>query len=352
MLNVTAIAFLLWGGMKRERFPVTISAMTDVRQAKPLPFPDSPPLRYLPEGPIPLGEGRCSWVAIQHGPTATRGSLNLLDLNRGENQSWDLPGRPGFAIPCTAPQTFVIGCERSLGLFDTVSRRWQPFCERIDEDVENTIINDGMVYRDNLIFGTKDLQFSEPKAGLYLFRGQDQQLIRLRDDQICSNGKAILETDEGTTLLDIDSPTRKLVAYRLDIAAGTLSPPRTVIDFAGDPAVPDGAILTPDRTGIIVAMFHPGAAEYGQTRWYDLASGDLRAVWQTPGSPQNTCPALVPQGEQLKLLITTAVEHLSAADRAACPQAGQLFIADTDFAAADGSAAGEVFGDRYPASID
>jgi len=317
--------------------------MPDIRQAKPLSVPENEPLRYLPEGPVPLGDSRFSWVGIQHGPTAIVGSLNLFDLTSGQNQSFELPGRPGFAIPCVSPELFVIGCERSLAMFDAASKSWQPFCDGVDADVDNTIINDGMVFGDNLIFGTKDLEFAHQKAGLYLYRGRDQQLIRLRDDQICSNGKAVVETDEGTILIDIDSPTRKIVAYRLDVAAGSISEAETVIDFAADPAVPDGAILTPDHSGIIVSMFHPGAADYGETRLYDRSSGELVCTWQTPGSPQNTCPALVRHDGSLKLIITTAIEHMSAADRAVCPHAGQIFIGDTDIVDPGGPLAA-----RYP----
>jgi len=304
--------------------------LTEIRQANPQPIPDSDALRFLPEGPIPLGESLCSWVGIQHGSTSTSGSLNFFDLATGTNESHDLPGRPGFAFPCESAGTFVVGCERTLGLFRPETGSWQPFCEGIDADVDNTIINDGIVYRDNLIFGTKDLEFATKKAGLYLYRGSDKQLIRLRDDQICSNGKAILDED-GLKLLDIDSPTRQVVSYPIDIEAGTLGDATVILDFAGDPAVPDGAVLTPDHTGIIVAMFRPEVADYGETRLYDLSTGTLQCTWQTPGSPQNTCPALVRHENSLKLIITTAVEHMSAADQEKCPNAGRLFLGEFDF---------------------
>ncbi len=305
--------------------------MSEVLQATPLSVPESAALRYLPEGPIPLGEGRASWVGIQHGSDAKHGSLNLLELESETNQSYDLPGRPGFAFPCQTPGRFVVGCERSLGFFDVNTGQWTVFCDGIDADVEGTIINDGLAYEDCLIFGTKDLQFATKKAGLYLYRGNDRALIRLRDDQICSNGKSVItDPDGGLHLLDIDSPTRQVVRYPLNIESGQLGDPRVVLDFAGDPAVPDGAIVTPDQTGIIVSMFRPEVAQHGETRLYDLETGQLRCTWQTAGSPQNTCPALIPHQGQLKLLITTAVEHMSPADQQRCPNAGKLFLADTD----------------------
>ncbi len=305
--------------------------MTEIRKAKPLPIPDTDALRYLPEGPIPLAESLCSWVGIQHGGDATTGSLNRYNLATGVNESFDLPGRPGFAFPCETDDLFVVGCERSLGFFNVATGGWETFCEGIDSDVENTIINDGLVFEDNLIFGTKDLAFATKKAGLYLYRGSDKKLIRLRADQVCSNGKAIFSGDDGgLRLLDIDSPTRKVVVYRIDISAGSLGEAEVVLDLAGEEGVPDGAILTPDTAGVIVAMFGPGDAVDGETRLYDLSSGALKCTWQTAGSPQNTCPAIVRHDGSLQLLITTAVEHLSAADQARCPNAGRLFLGQTD----------------------
>lgn len=311
--------------------------MVDYRTARMLFRPPNEALRFLPEGPYPTHRnGELSWVGIQHGLTATHGSLNLLTFAEEEthgvrNQSFDLPGRPGFAFPCDDDLSFVIGLERSLGRFTPQTGSWAVFCDTVDADVDNTIINDGMIWEDNLIFGTKDLEFKTKKAGLYLYRGSDQRLIRLRDDQICSNGKAIRETASGLELIDIDSPTRQVAAYDLDIASGRLGERRVLLDLTADPAVPDGAILTPDGQGLIISMFHPTAAGDGETRRYDLTTGALMTVWRTPGSPQNTCPNLIGCDGRVVLVITTAVEHMSEARLAQSPNAGCLFVGETDF---------------------
>lgn len=303
--------------------------MVEVVEATPLCIPESDALRFLPEGPYQMEVGKFSWVGIQHGADAKHGSLNRYDFDSGENVSLDLPGRPGFAFPCKTENRFVVGCERELGYFDVSTGEWDVFCEGIDDDVTNTIINDGLAYEDNLIFGTKDLEFATKKAGLYLYRGRDKKLIRLRDDQICSNGKATLVDEKGLSLIDIDSPTRQIVRYPLDIAAGTLGARQVIIDLTDDPAVPDGAILTPDGSGLIVAMFLPQSAAFGETRLYNLVNGECQKIWRTPLSPQNTCPALVEHAGALKLVITTAVENMSKDDQAICTQAGRLFVADS-----------------------
>ncbi|MGV3484424.1 MAG: SMP-30/gluconolactonase/LRE family protein [Planctomycetaceae bacterium] len=306
--------------------------MTDIRVADVLFRPETEALRFLPEGPYhTTRSGELSWVAIQHGKTSRLGSINLLNLETQKNQSFELPGRPGFAFACDDELSFVVGCERSIGRFTPQTGVWNPFCEDVDRGVDNTIINDGVIWEDNLVFGTKDLEFKTKKAGLYLWRGSDRSLIALRNDQICSNGKAIRETAAGLELLDIDSPTRQVAAYPLDIAAGTLGKRRVLIDLTDDPAFPDGMILTPDGDGVIVSMFHPGKAAHGEARHYDLATGKLITVWQTPGSPQNTCPQLIALNSRIALVMTTAAENMDDATLAACPNAGCLFIGETDF---------------------
>jgi sugar lactone lactonase YvrE len=324
--------------------------MPETRLAKSLGFPTSDELRFLPEGPIPTGEGTFSWVGIQHGVGVNVGSLNLFNMATGVNESFNLPGRPGFAMACQTPGKFVVGCERQLGFFDVTTGQWSPFCEGVDADVDNTIINDGIVFGDNLIFGTKDLAFETQKAGLYLFRGRDQKLIRLRDDQICSNGKAIITDADGSHhLIDIDSPTRLIVRYRIDIDAGTLGKPQTVLDLTADPAVPDGMILTPDGNGLIVSMFNPWGEPQGETRLYDFHSGALVCTWVTAGAPQNTCPALVRYDGSLKLVITTAVENMSAETKAKVPASGYLFVGDTDLPDFPITDPGGDLSPRYPA---
>ena len=73
--------------------PKSEKTMTEIIKAEPLDVPDSISLRYLPEGPMVLGNHKISWVGIQHGSDSTNGSLNVLDLDTMTNQSYDLPGR-------------------------------------------------------------------------------------------------------------------------------------------------------------------------------------------------------------------------------------------------------------------
>ncbi len=302
-------------------------------ELKPTTLLFSPPssaLRFLPEGPYPIDEGRFSWVAIQHGPDAGFGSVNVFDLDSKTNVSHILPGRPGFAFP-TDKGNFVVGCERTIGIYSIRSKQFVPFIHDIDSDCNGTIVNDGVTWDGNLIFGTKDLEFRTKKAGLYFWRGEDAKLFRLRADQICSNGKCVVTVEPShIELLDIDSPTRRVVAYRINTDLGQIESERVVVDLAEDTGVPDGMTMTLDGRSIIVSLYNPTAAPFGRTVQYSIATGNIEQVWHTIGSPQATCPQWVAWRGRMWLVITTAVENMPAERRDDSPEAGSLFLAETD----------------------
>lgn len=293
--------------------------------------PDSEELRFLPEGPYSLNDGSISWVGIQHGGDSKVGSINVLNLDARTNQSFELPGRPGFAFPTSNAAEFVCGVERQLGLFNTSTNEWKVLADNIDSGVDNTIINDGLVCDGGLIFGCKELEFKTKKAGLYLYRSSDQSLVQLRSDQICSNGKALLGEGNNLQLIDIDSPDKQATISDIDLSAGTLSNSRVIVDVTSEDIFPDGLLLTPDGNSVIIAFYDPGEPEFGVARQYSIASGEVEAVWTCPGSPRVTCPQLVSTSDGIKLVLTTAVEGMEPDMRARHPNAGCLFIGDTSF---------------------
>ncbi len=293
--------------------------------------PEDLHLAFLPEGPIDMGGGQFSWVAIQHGADTTHGSLNVFDLSARTNKNYPLTGRPGFAFPTADAGTFVIGQEHELGLFSVQSGDWTVLNTNVDANVSGTTINDGVECAAGLIFGCKDLQFKEQKAGLYFWRKRDRKLFPLRSDQICSNGKVILDEGDRVKFLDIDTPTRVVVEYDLDIETGSLGEPRQVLDLHRFDDFPDGMVLTPDGQSVIIAFYNPNDAAHGETRQFRLSDGQVEAVWKTPGSPQVTCPLLIEHDGVVQIVLTTAVEHMPAEKQARYPNAGCLFIGETQF---------------------
>jgi sugar lactone lactonase YvrE len=296
--------------------------------AEVLFHPDAGELGFLPEGPYPLGEGRMLWVAIQHGETAVRGSLNVLDLESRRNRTFALPGRPGFAFPTTDPQVFLIGCEKQVGFYRPESGEWIGPALPVESHIGGTIVNDALIHGDALIFGTKDVAFQAPLGGLYFWRPTTGAFGRLAERQTCSNGKVILETAGALSLLDIDTPTRKVVAYPFDPEAGRVGEPRVALDLGGESAYPDGMIATPDGRSVVIAFYDPGEPAFGVARQYGLESGEVEVVWRTAGSPRVTCPQWLLVGGRSRLVLTTAAEHMSEEQRRLHPRAGALFLAD------------------------
>ncbi len=301
---------------------------------------------FLPEGPREMiVEGRLSlvWVSIQDGPGATKGSIHSRGMElTGADFSIPCPGRPGFLLPAAGGDRVLVGLEKEVRVLDCGRGCWQVPLATIPDDNPRTIINDGEVVPGGkaVVFGTKDTQFKEPIAALYLYTVDDNRVSLLADKQLCSNGKVFRTEGDSLILFDIDTPTRKVVRYRLDVAARTATPDGVAVDVADRVGFPDGMCDCGDGTAII-AFYNPDFAEVGKAIRFDLATGKAVEDWTTPGSPRVTCPLLVKRPDWfrraphdktsgVKLILTTATEGMPADMRAKCPNAGCLFIADTE----------------------
>ena len=89
---------------------------------------------------------------------------------------------------------------------------------------------------------------------------------------MCSNGKVFASDERGLILYDIDTPTRNVVRYRLDVAARTATPDGTALDLSSEPGFPDGMCDCGDGT-VIVAFYNPDPVEAGRAVRYDLKTG-------------------------------------------------------------------------------
>jgi len=292
--------------------------------------------RFLPEGPRPLvlaGRDGLIWVNIQIGPTATTGALHFRFLDHMEPRRWPLPGRPGFVLPTDRDGVVFLGMDKQVGTYDVIHQKWQPLAT-IPDTNPRTMINDAETVPGGraVVFGTKDTRFAGPIAGLYLFTLADNRVSLLAGGQVCSNGKVFAQSGADLVLFDIDTPTRKVVRYRLDVAARVAVPDGVAVDVSGFPGFPDGMRDAGNGTAII-AFYNPDPVPFGLAIRFDLSTGQAVEEWHTPGSPRVTCPCLVARPDGVKLVLTTATEGMPAELRASAPAAGDLFIADTDLAA-------------------
>jgi sugar lactone lactonase YvrE len=302
-----------------------------IRQAVPFFSPDSEEDRFLPEGPRKLfASETLAWVNIQTAPEAQTGALHFFDWTTQQHSHKDLIGRPGFFIPTTDPNVLLCGVTHSIGFYNLQQGTFTPVAE-IPHPQDRVIINDGEVTPDGqaVIFGTKDTQFREPLGHLYLFTLPNRIDI-LAEGMTCSNGK-ILKGAQGTyTLYDIDTPRKNLIEYTLDLAEKRLKEKGVRIDFSSHVGFPDGMVDAGDNTAI-VAFYNPQPDD-GLVSRYDLATGSIVEQWRVPRSPRVTCPCLVAHGSRVALYLTTATEGMPSEQRQQCPNAGSLFVAETDFA--------------------
>src|SRR5262245_9296139 len=130
---------------------------------------------FLPEGPRMMqisGRDVLVWVNIQIGAGATTGRLMavIYDLN------WDdyheaCAGRPGFVLPLADGDRVLAGVEKQLIVFNFKNGEWSAPLATIPDDNSRTIINDAEIVPGGkaIVFGTKDTQFKEPIAHLYLY---------------------------------------------------------------------------------------------------------------------------------------------------------------------------------------
>ncbi len=262
------------------------------------------------------------WVAIQHGPGETPGSVNVLNLLTGENDSHPLPGRPGFFAETDQPGVLVVGMERSLVLYDLRRREIvsKPFPVTSDQRV---ILNEGVAIKSGLLFGTKHTSFSEPIACLYWFDAGSRKLHTLDAAQICANGKFLRDG----RLVDIDSFKKTVDEYPIDFTIPKLGERRIVADFRQTPLFPDGLRPCPGGDSVIVAFYNPQPEPAGVAVQIRIADGEVLAEWTLPGSPRVTCPEFVKLDGKVCLLFTTAIEGMDPVS----PYAGSLFLAPTPF---------------------
>src|SRR6185312_5181540 len=94
---------------------------TPTREARVFVRSDDEEDRYLPEGPrVATLDGRDAllWVNIQTAPDAKSGAVHARYFDNGEENVWNLPGRPGFIATTDRPGTILVGMEKQVGLLD------------------------------------------------------------------------------------------------------------------------------------------------------------------------------------------------------------------------------------------
>lgn len=163
----------------------------------------------------------------------------LFRLRDGRTEQRDLPFRPSCLVPC-ATGGLVVGYKKGLGRFDFASgtaEQWP-----VDGvDFTEVSFNDGACdAAGRLWIGTRHMHASAPVGALFRI-GADLRITRMREGLTVSNGIAF--SPDGQRLYHADSRPGSVAVHDLDLASGTISAPRGLLDYAGKGFRPDGCTV-------------------------------------------------------------------------------------------------------------
>lgn len=164
--------------------------------------------------------------------------------------------------------------------------------------------------------GTIASNMDEPTGALYCL-DTDHTWKKAVSGIGCSNGLAW--SPDHKTMYYIDSPTKQVVAYDYDLAAGTIENPRVVVTLPEGGGVPDG--MTIDSTGML------WVAQWGgwQVSQWNPVTGEQIGRIPIPAAQVTSCCF---GGDRLEdLYITTARIGINEEALKDQPHAGGLFLA-------------------------
>lgn len=266
-----------------------------------------------------LGEGlhwdarrSCLYAVDIHGRRLWRWTLDA-----GGAESWLLPQRLGWVVPCTTGDDLLLGLQTgifrarldgpTLALGEPLVR---PFA-----DGSPLRLNDAKADPTGALWTGSLNNDDESRPEGRFFRLGPQGDWQIKDSGYCvTNGPAL--HPGGRWMLHSDSARRTIYAFDVQLATGQLSAKRVWKVLTPQEGYPDGMCF--DTEGCLW-LAHWGA---GCVSRYS-AAGRLLQRWDLPATNvTNVCfagPALD------RVFVTTARAGLSEAQRAAEPLAGALF---------------------------
>lgn len=256
--------------------------------------------------PCELGEGPL-WHPV-------REQLFWFDiLNRtlhSQTRSWSF-GQIVSAAGWIGQDELLIASEIGLFRFDLVREIREPVAAAGNPATRS---NDGRADRQGgFWFGTMGKK-AEPGAGA-IWRWHRGELRQLFPGITIPN--AISFTPDGRAAHFADTAQGKVMKVALDAQGWPTGTPTVWLDLTAEGLNPDGAVI--DAEG----LFWNAQWGAGRVAAYAPDGSFVRAV-ETPGAPQSSCPAFGGP-DMTTLYVTTALEHMDAATRAAHPASGRVF---------------------------
>lgn len=265
----------------------------------------------LGEGPVWVSREQALWFVDIKGKRLHRYIPTTEQLG-----TFEAPEQPGFVQPVRGGG-FIVGLKSGLYSWDPTSRNFSDGIAVEPHRPQNRL-NDATVGPDGALwFGSMDDLETDATGSLFRMAG-DRKPVALDGGYVITNGPAF--SPDGRIFYHTD--TLKRVIYAFDrSSANKLSGKRVFVQIEEGAGCPDGSVV--DAEGCLwVALFGGWSV-----RRYS-PKGELLAVVRFPCA---NVTKIAFGGSQLSVVYaTTAWKGLSAAEREAQPQAGDLFSFRTD----------------------
>lgn len=268
--------------------------------------------RILSSTPCELGEGPSfdSATGLIWWFSILEKKLYSLDPASKRETVADLPLMASVAAPVDAERQ-MLATEKGIFIRSIETGELALHCE-IEADNPGTRCNDGRLHPSGALwFGTMGRR-AETGAGS-IYHIAEGQVTKLFSDISIPN--SICFSPDGRTGYYVDTKINRLMSVDLDPSSGLpKDKPRLLIDGSGAPGGIDGSICDADGS-IYNARWGQGAVD----RY--APDGRHIARYRLPAT-QTSCPVVIGNG---RLAVTSALEGMDAAARAADPKAGYLF---------------------------
>ena len=259
------------------------------------------------------GRGLLYWLDIKGK------NLHIFDPAAGSDRRLELGSMPGTVVGRESGG-LLMAMENGFEFFDPETGLGSEILDP-ESDLAGNRFNDGKCdSRGRLWAGTMDDAEKETTGSLYRL-DPDLECRRMIGGVGISNGIAFGADDK--TMYYVDTPTRRIDAFDFDVATGSVSNRRTVVEVPKSMGMPDG--MTIDDEGLLWVALWGG---WGLGRW-DPRSGKLAARVRLPVAKTSSCAfgGSGRSGARLdRLYVTTARVGLGPEEMKAQPHAGGLFV--------------------------
>ena len=238
-------------------------------------------------------------------------------------QSWKTPERVGCFAPLENQDYLVVGFETGFAYFNPETG-WLKWLHKIEQDMPGTRLNDGRTDRQGRFWaGTmvEDASLRDNpdyRGTLYCL---DAQLNCTSSISGLVITNSLCWSPDSKYMYHTDTPTRRIDRYDFNADTAEVSNKTTFVETP-EGHMPDGSIV--DADGYL------WNAQWGASQVVRYTpEGEVDLILPTPAS-QPTCVAF--GGPDLNILfVTSATQDLSQEELHQAPEAGDVFIYETEF---------------------